>query len=191
SPVMAASLTEATPSMTSPSEGIMSLASTRTTSPTFRLVPGTFFQLWLSGLSRRLACVSVRVRRSESACAFPRPSATASAKFANRTVNHSQRTIWNEKLASGLLVATSFRRSKVLNSETTATTNITGLRARLLGLSLRKASPMAGKRMRASRMLADLDWLITEAPVNYVSVSEISDQSSKLNREKDGGRCQK
>ena len=41
SPVMAASLTEATPSITSPSEGMMSPASTSTMSPTFRLVPGT------------------------------------------------------------------------------------------------------------------------------------------------------
>ena len=30
------------------------------------------------------------MRRSESACALPRPSATASAKLANSTVNHSQ-----------------------------------------------------------------------------------------------------
>ncbi len=41
SPVIAASLTEATPSMTSPSEGMLSPASTNTTSPTFKLVPGT------------------------------------------------------------------------------------------------------------------------------------------------------
>ena len=41
SPVIAASLTEATPSMTSPSDGMVSPASTNTTSPTFRLVPGT------------------------------------------------------------------------------------------------------------------------------------------------------
>ena len=41
SPVIAASLTEATPSITSPSEGMVSPASTRTMSPTFRLVPAT------------------------------------------------------------------------------------------------------------------------------------------------------
>ena len=40
-PVIAASLTEATPSITSPSDGILSPASTRTISPTLRLVPGT------------------------------------------------------------------------------------------------------------------------------------------------------
>ena len=41
SPVIAASLTEATPSITSPSEGMLSPASTSTISPTLRLVPGT------------------------------------------------------------------------------------------------------------------------------------------------------
>ena len=40
SPVIAASLTEAMPSITSPSDGMVSPASTRTTSPTFRLVAG-------------------------------------------------------------------------------------------------------------------------------------------------------
>ena len=34
--------------------------------------------------------VVVRILRSVAACAFPRPSAMASAKFANSTVNHSQ-----------------------------------------------------------------------------------------------------
>ena len=41
SPVIAASLTEATPSITSPSEGMLSPASTSTISPTLRLVPDT------------------------------------------------------------------------------------------------------------------------------------------------------
>ena len=48
------------------------------------------------GSSRRLARVSLRVLRKESACALPRPSATASAKLANSTVNHSQKAIWPE-----------------------------------------------------------------------------------------------
>ena len=41
SPVMAASFTEAMPSMTSPSEGMVSFASTSTRSPILRLVPAT------------------------------------------------------------------------------------------------------------------------------------------------------
>ena len=38
---------------------------------------------------RTLAIVSALVRRSVAACALPRPSAMASAKLANSTVNHS------------------------------------------------------------------------------------------------------
>ena len=38
----------------------------------------------------RQAFTSFRVFRNESACARPRASATASAKLANHTVNHSQ-----------------------------------------------------------------------------------------------------
>ena len=37
---------------------------------------------------RTVATVSARVLRSVSACALPRPSAIASAKLANSTVNH-------------------------------------------------------------------------------------------------------
>ena len=96
SPVIAASFTEATPSITSPSEGIRSPASTRTTCPgrsspagvgTTRSFPSTM----------SLALVSSRVWRRLAACALPRPSATASAKLAKSTVNHSQITIWKVK----------------------------------------------------------------------------------------------
>ena len=95
SPVIAASLTEAMPSMTSPSEGIMSPASTRTMSPTFSPVQGTSLKFCRSAPLSSLAWVSLRCRRKVSACALPRPSATASAKLANSTVNHSHRMIWN------------------------------------------------------------------------------------------------
>ena len=157
SPVIAASLTEATPSITSPSDGMMSPASTMTTSPTFRLVPGTSLNLVRSSPESSLACVSVRARRSESACALPRPSATASAKLAKSTVNQSQSMIWNVKPRPSPPVTTSFRNRTVVSRETTATTNITGFLARLRGSSFRKAPPMAGTSMRASMMLADLD----------------------------------
>ena len=43
-------------------------------------------------ISRR-AIVSRLARRSVSACALPRPSATASARLANTTVRNSQTTI--------------------------------------------------------------------------------------------------
>src|ERR1700746_366434 len=72
SPVMAASLTEAMPSITSPSEGMVSPASTSTTSPTFRLVLGTNLWPLPPGPASSLACVSVRWRRNAPACALPR-----------------------------------------------------------------------------------------------------------------------
>ena len=88
SPVIADSSTEATPSMISPSPGMNSPAWTMTTSSLRRLAAGTCLRS--AAGSSRLATVSVRVLRSVSACALPRPSAIASAKLANSTVNHSQ-----------------------------------------------------------------------------------------------------
>ena len=76
------------PSITSPSPGIMSPASATTTSPLRRVEAGTrssrpfrSFRAW----------VSWRRPRKAAAWALPRPSASASAKFAKRTVNQSQR----------------------------------------------------------------------------------------------------
>ena len=88
SPVIADSSTEAMPSMTSPSPGMISPADDD-------------HDVALAQLARRrpaaiapststLASVSVFVLRSVSACALPRPSAIASAKLANSTVNQSQ-----------------------------------------------------------------------------------------------------
>jgi hypothetical protein len=54
----------------------------------------------------------------------------------------------------------SFARKIVVSAETTATTNITGFLARLLGLSFLKDSPNAGPRMRASIMFMGFDRLI-------------------------------
>ncbi len=100
SPVIALSSTEATPSMTSPSTGITSPASTSTTSPLRRLLAGVADQLlsWpldlpLLLLSSFLAETVCFKARNDSACALLRPSASASAKLANRTVNQSQTEI--------------------------------------------------------------------------------------------------
>ncbi len=95
SPVIAASFTEATPSMMSPSEGITSPASTSTTLPATSLNAdvGTISPCFSSTIS--LAFTSTRCARSASAAALPRPSAMLSAKLANTTVNQSQSAIWN------------------------------------------------------------------------------------------------
>ncbi len=90
SPVIADSSTEAIPSTTVPSPGMTSPASTTTRSPLRRSGAGT--RSSPLRVTRR-AIVSVRPRRSVSACALPRPSAIASAKLAKRSVNQSQSAI--------------------------------------------------------------------------------------------------
>ena len=102
SPVMADSSTDATPSTTSPSPGMISPASTMTWSASVSWVPGTSSTLiWVwpgcQPISRR-AMVSRLVRRNVSACALPRPSATASARLAKTTVSQSQTTIVQLKI---------------------------------------------------------------------------------------------
>ena len=84
SPVMADSSTEAIPSITSPSPGIISPAETITTSPFFNSLERTTSSVPSSFSSRALVSFWVFFRLA--AWALPRPSATDSAKFANRTV---------------------------------------------------------------------------------------------------------
>ena len=93
SPVIADSSTDATPSMISPSAGMNSPALTMTTSFFRRVAAGNGFRRG-HRQSGGCATVSVRVLRSVSACALPRPSAIASAKLAKSTVNQSQNATW-------------------------------------------------------------------------------------------------
>ena len=78
--------------------------------------------------------VSVFARRSDSACALPRPSATASARLAKSTVSHSQTTTDQANRLGSVTAST------VDSTAPTSTTNITGLRAVTRGSSLRAAS---------------------------------------------------
>ena len=138
SPVITDSSTIAIPSTTSPSPGITCPASTTTTSPSWRASAGTASSStsaapWDQSRSRR-AAVSWRARRSVAACALPRPSATASARFANSTVSHSHTVIAH---ANRLGWSTA---STVVKTEPISTTNITGLRHSVRGSSLRSAS---------------------------------------------------
>jgi hypothetical protein len=89
SPVIAASFTDATPSMTSPSAGIRSPVPTKTISPARSCAAGITSSLLPF---TRLAVSCDLVSRSDAACALPRPSAIASAKLPNNTVSHSQKT---------------------------------------------------------------------------------------------------
>src|ERR1700756_782057 len=122
---------------------MLSPASTSTTSPTLRLVPGTKRTV-PSEPDSSLAWLSVRVFRSDSAWALPRPSATASAKLANRTVNHSHRMIWKVKPRLSLPVTSSRRKITVVSAATTSTTNITGFFIINRGSSFVTDEPMAG-----------------------------------------------
>ena len=103
SPVMADSSTEPTPSTISPSAGMTIPASTTTMSPFARSAAATSSSL--PPPSRRSAVVVVRVARSASACALPRPSAIASAKFAKSTVSQSQNAITPTKRKRAVMSA--------------------------------------------------------------------------------------
>ncbi len=127
-PVMAASLTEATPSMISPSDGITSPASTSTTSPTEQLVrrggdhgPGRLVDDRL-GLGGRRGW-----RAGLSAAALPRPSAMLSAKLANSTVAHSQAAICRAKPAAPARCGGHGRWRWCARTATTSVAKITGL----------------------------------------------------------------
>ena len=84
--------------MTVPSPGMTSPASTTTTSPRCSSAAGRV----VPSCSR--ASVSERIARSASACALPRPSASASARLANTTVSHSQ-NVDGEREPRGLVAA--------------------------------------------------------------------------------------
>src|SRR6266850_4652003 len=147
SPVIADSSTDATPSMISPSEGMNSLAETATMSPVRNLELGTF-STRVPPSSKRLAVVSERALRNVSACALPRPSAMASAKFANSTVNHNHRVIWRLNLKS----APPLNSRAVVITLPISTTNMTGFPIIFLGFSLSSASHRARRTIFHSQI---------------------------------------
>ena len=135
--------------MTSPSLGIKSPISTSTRSPALSATASTRSNAVDCASWIRFARISVRVRRRASAWALPRPSATASAKFANSTVNHSQIVICPENRA--LLPTTlppptikSRIKNTVVSTETISTQNMTGFLTRVRGSSFLKDAQIAG-----------------------------------------------
>ncbi len=144
SPVIADSSTDAMPSTTVPSPGMSSPVSTTTTSPR------------VSSLAARcepsdiVATVSLRIARSEAACALPRPSAIASAKLPKMTVSQSQKaTVTVYQVGSsppGALPPNSWTiQMTVVITAPISTTNMTGLRTIWRGSSLRALSRKAGR----------------------------------------------
>src|SRR5580698_3886748 len=140
SPVMADSSTDATPSTTSPSPGMTWPAWTTTWSPSVSAVPGTDSSRSEAGsapgfqLTSRRAIVSRLARRSVSACALPRPSATASARLAKTTVSQSQTTM--VQLNTDVEVMAVYMHS----TAPTSTTNMTGFLSWTRGSSFLNAS---------------------------------------------------
>ncbi len=163
SPVIADSSTAATPSITSPSTGISSPASTRQTSPMRRLDAATSSKA-PSSRTRR-ACASVRPRRSVAACALPRPSAMASAKLAKRTVSQSHAVTWSSKPSPGRPSTTSRTRAALTRALPASTTNITGFPAIARGLNLTTAAFSAPATMARSQIgLAECRVISTPVP---------------------------
>src|SRR6266511_1261482 len=136
SPVIADSSTEATPSTISPSPGMNSPAETITRSSLRSC--GAWTSSVLLPLMTRWAIVSVLDLRRLSACALPRPSAIASAKFANNTVNQSQSVICNSNplfVTPGMGAISPRISCSVVKTLPTSTTNMTGLPIILRGFS--------------------------------------------------------
>ncbi len=156
SPVIADSSTEATPSTISPSEGMNSPAFTITMSPSRSEAAGTLSIF--PAAPTRFATVSVRALRSVSAWALPRPSAIASARFANSTVAHSHSVICSSKPIDSPVSPVPVTRSRtsntVVSTAPTSTTNMTGFLIISRGSSLRIASMVALLISAGSQMLS-------------------------------------
>ena len=142
SPVIADSSTDAMPSVISPSEGMMSFASQTTRSPTLRAAAGTSSSE--PPAFNRRASVSERIFRKVSACALPRPSATASAKLAKMTVRKSQIVMLQSKTPGWAID------SMKVTTVPMRTTNMTGFFTWTRGSSFLKASQIAGRRISLS-----------------------------------------
>ena len=140
SPVIADSSILAIPSIISPSLGIISPTFTKTTSPFFR----SLLEISISFPSSKifLALVSFFVFFNVSACAFPLPSATDSAKFANnKVINKIMETSILYLLALSLPSFIKFGKKasnrQIINP--ISTTNITGFFIIYLGFNFKNA----------------------------------------------------
>ena len=97
SPVIAASLTEATPSMISPVRRNYVTGLDQNDVADLQIGAGNELEVLGSRGSKQLGLRLRALLPEQIGLRLPRPSATASAKFANSTVNQSHSTIWNVK----------------------------------------------------------------------------------------------
>ena len=107
--------------------------------------------LFLALLESSRAVASDLVRRRKSACALPRPSAIASAKFANSTVNHSQAEMAESKPANPCAGRDRAGRRYDVTSAPTSTTNITGFRTCHRGIEFRERIAERARRRSSGR----------------------------------------
>src|SRR5262245_5545933 len=159
SPVMALSSTDAMPTTISPSLGMNSPAETSTRSPLRSVALVVCAILADAGSKFRpgsstsfFAMMSRRAFLRLSACALPRPSAIASAKLANRTVNQSQsETAKMNHAGASPAPSSAWTNRAVVRMLPISTTNMTGLRSWTRGSSLRNESMIAPRTMAGSK----------------------------------------
>ena len=145
SPVIALSSTEAAPSITSPSAGICSPAFIYTISPFFSSVDLTcvILSFW-PGDGILDAMVSLLPALSASAWALPLPSAIASAKLPNSTVNQRMTDMASMYPGSASLTPARAKPNMArVRMADTNTMNMTGFFTWVRGFSFRKESFMA------------------------------------------------
>ena len=149
---MALSSTDAPPSSTVPSHGIRSPASTSTKSPLRRVSAETISKpLSRCAACRRRARLVFFIPFRLSACALLRPSASASAKLANSTVNHSHRATVRGNPPLPLIKPLNIpAASSVVSRLPHQTINITGFCHCTTGESLRNASGSARRTSAGS-----------------------------------------
>jgi hypothetical protein len=87
-----------------------------------------------------------------SACALPRPSAIASAKFAKSTVSHSQNVICSSNFSPWCPATASSTNRTEVSTLPTSTTNMTGFFAIVRGCSLRNESDTATRTICGSQI---------------------------------------
>ena len=167
SPVMADSLTEATPSMISPSPGMRSPASTSTTSPTFRSSAETPSTTSLMPLCHRVdQALGVRVGARAAQRVGLRLAAPFGHGFGEIGEEHGEPQPGGDlagEQRGAVLRDEIAQEESVTTTDTTSVTKMTGLRASWRGSSLRNASIAAraddgrDRTGRERRLCDDMD----------------------------------
>ena len=129
---------------------------------------------------RRAIVVVSRIGARLAACALPRPSAIASAKFAKSTVNHSQIANCATKPRNA---GSAVKMPTVVSAAPTMVTNMTGFLIISRGLSFLKASPIAGRTMFQSKRERPCVFIDCRSSIEFSSRGqEVFDHGTKSER---------